>query len=340
MMDLAAHRSELLRHCYRMLGSFADAEDVVQDVLLSAWKALAIDAGSAPVEHWLMRIATNACLNELARRKRRGLPQLDRKAAIGFELIERLEDADWITPAADAALETREAVALAFLALLQRLPPRQRAVLLLKDVVGWSAAEIAEALELSLASVNSALHRARETIELPAARDEPARRTVETRTRVGRGVGRSEAAAQGHAVHVLDDEGRARDRDEPVARPHAARAPARSPRACRRGRPVGRSGNVPDAARRSRRRLLRRTRHAARRHRLAARQRAPAAGRSDRRQQTRQRRHRARAGARPCRSPAGSVQRWHAPARHARCSRGCRCDGQRYASPSVRRAAR
>jgi len=174
MTELDAHRPALLRHCYRMLGSFADAEDVVQDVLLSAWKARASYAGTAPVEHWLMRIATNACLNELARRKRRGLPQLDRKAAIGFELIERLEDADWITPAADAALETREAVALAFLALLQRLPPRQRAVLLLKDVVGWSAAEIAEALELSLASVNSALHRARETIELPAARDEPA----------------------------------------------------------------------------------------------------------------------------------------------------------------------
>ena len=115
-----------------------------------------------------MRIATNACLNELARRKRRGLPQLERAAATSFEHIEQLEFADWLTPAADSVLETREAVALAFLALLQRLPPRQRAVLLLKDVVGWSAEEIAEALELSVASVNSALHRARETIEPPA----------------------------------------------------------------------------------------------------------------------------------------------------------------------------
>ncbi|MEO8549214.1 MAG: sigma factor-like helix-turn-helix DNA-binding protein [Kofleriaceae bacterium] len=122
-----------------------------------------------PIGHWLMRIATNACLNELAKRRRRGLPQLERAPGTSIDQIERLEAADWITPAPDSqlfapplrALETRETVALAFLALLQQLPPRQRAVLLLKDVVGWSAEEIAAALEMSLASVNSALHRAR-----------------------------------------------------------------------------------------------------------------------------------------------------------------------------------
>jgi RNA polymerase sigma-70 factor, ECF subfamily len=172
---LATYRPDLLRHCYRMLGSFADAEDIVQDVLLSAWKAHASYAGDAPVDHWLMRIATNACLNELGRRRRRGLPQLDYAPAEGLPVMEERPAAEWVTPAPDSQLfgapaqllEARESVALAFLALLQRLPPRQRAVLLLKDVVGWKAEEIATALELSLGSVNSALHRARETIAMP-----------------------------------------------------------------------------------------------------------------------------------------------------------------------------
>jgi RNA polymerase sigma-70 factor, ECF subfamily len=176
---LATHRPDLLRHCYRMLGSFADAEDIVQDVLLNAWKARDTYAGEAPPGHWLMRIATNTCLNELARRRRRGLPQLEREPSTGIAPIEEREAADWVTPAPDTqlfgppagVLEARESVALAFLALLQRLPPRQRAVLLLKDVVGWTAEEIASALELSLGSVNSALHRARQTI---ATRPAPA----------------------------------------------------------------------------------------------------------------------------------------------------------------------
>jgi len=175
---LSAYRPDLLRHCYRMLGSFADAADVVKDVLLNAWKARDSYAGDAPLDHWLYRIATNACLNELARRRRRGLPQIDHKPAAAPDPIEERDAADWLTPAQDAqmfaspsrVLETRESVALAFLALLQRLPPRQRAVLLLKDVVGWQAEEIATALDLSIGSVNSALHRARQTIaSLPVA---------------------------------------------------------------------------------------------------------------------------------------------------------------------------
>ena len=172
---IEAHRGDLLRHCYRMLGSFADAEDLVQDVLLNAWKARASYAGDAPVGHWLMRIATNACLNALASRKRRALPQMIREPSSGLAAIESLELAEWIGPAPDArlldaahVLEARETVALAFLALLQRLPPKQRAVLLLKDVVGWSAEEIASALDLTVSSVNSALHRARETVKTPA----------------------------------------------------------------------------------------------------------------------------------------------------------------------------
>ena len=168
MSDVAAHRATLLRHCYRMLGSFADAEDVVQDVLVNAWNARDSYAGNVPIEHWLMRIATNACLNELARRKRRVLPQLECEPASSLDQIGReLESIEWITPAPDRVLETREHVALAFIALLQRLPPRQRAVLLLKDVVGWSAEEIATTLDTTVASVSSALHRARETIAVP-----------------------------------------------------------------------------------------------------------------------------------------------------------------------------
>jgi RNA polymerase sigma-70 factor (ECF subfamily) len=169
---LARHRPELLRHCYRMMGAFADAEELVQDVLLRAWQARHTFAGEAPVSHWLMRIATNACLNALTRRRPLELPQLDRGAASPGAAIETLEAAHWITPAPDARLfpdpaeaaETREEVAIAFIALLQRLPPRQRAVLLLKDVVGWPAEEIAAALEITLSSVNSALHRARTTL--------------------------------------------------------------------------------------------------------------------------------------------------------------------------------
>jgi RNA polymerase sigma-70 factor (ECF subfamily) len=165
----AEHRPALLRHCYRMLGSFEEAEDVVQEVLLRAWRSRDTYAGDAPLLHWLMRIATNACLNALARGRPRALPQVDR--APDAPLAEH-DAATWVTPAPDGRLfpdparaaEAREQVALAFIALLQRLPPKQRAVLLLKDVVGWSAEEIAFALELTVSSVNSALHRARETV--------------------------------------------------------------------------------------------------------------------------------------------------------------------------------
>jgi RNA polymerase sigma-70 factor (ECF subfamily) len=170
--SFAAPRPALLRHCYRMLGSFEEAEDVVQDVLLRAWRSRDTYAGDAPLSHWLMRIATNACLNVLTRVRPRALPQLDHDpVAVGTAMAE-LEAAAWITPAPDARLfpdpakatEAREEVALAFIALLQRLPPRQRAALLLKDVVGWPAEEIASVLELTVSSVNSALHRARETV--------------------------------------------------------------------------------------------------------------------------------------------------------------------------------
>ena len=169
---LAAHRPDLLRHSYRMLGSYADAEDVVQDVLVNAIKARDTFSGDVPLSHWLMRMTTNACLNELGRRKRRMLPQLESEPAKSFDALQEVEAANWVTPAPDSRLgvssyETRETVALAFIALLQRLPPQQRAALLLKDVVGFSSEEIAATLETSVSSVSSALHRARETVTVP-----------------------------------------------------------------------------------------------------------------------------------------------------------------------------
>jgi RNA polymerase sigma-70 factor (ECF subfamily) len=178
----AQHRPELLRHCYRMMGSFADAEDLTQDALMRAWEARNSFRGEGPLRHWLLTIATNACLNALAGRRRLELPQGERPPSPAGTPPEELESSRWLTPAPDARLfpdphqsaERRESVALAFLAALQRLPSRQRAVLLLKDVVGLPAEAIAEALELTVPSVNSALHRAREAAgEPPAPSPEP-----------------------------------------------------------------------------------------------------------------------------------------------------------------------
>jgi RNA polymerase sigma-70 factor (ECF subfamily) len=180
---LAAHRPELLRHCYRMLGSFADAEEAVQDALASAWKGRKSYSGAAPLRHWLFRIATNTCLNA-RKARRRALPNATAgPARAGAPVGDPVDPDTWITPAPDDALypaglaadaahalQERESISLAFVALLQRLPPRQRAVLLLKDVVGFSSAEIADALDLSVGAVSSALHRARAA--MPADRVE------------------------------------------------------------------------------------------------------------------------------------------------------------------------
>jgi RNA polymerase sigma-70 factor (ECF subfamily) len=164
-----------------MMGSFADAEDVVQDVLLKAWRAREGYLPDAPISHWLMRIATTSCLTALTGRRLRSLPQLERRPYEVGHPLEELEASSWVTPAPDGAIgltpeeiaEARESVAIAFIALLQRLPPRQRAVLLLKDVVGWPVEEVAAALELTPSSVNSALHRARETMaSRPKSRSE------------------------------------------------------------------------------------------------------------------------------------------------------------------------
>jgi RNA polymerase sigma-70 factor (ECF subfamily) len=166
---LRVHRRELLVHCYRMLGSWTDAEDVFQEVSLRAWRGLERFEGRASARSWLYRIATNACLSALHGRSRRTLPEVAVPALTdGGELPPSEEEARWVQPmpsgVADVA-SSREAVTLAFVVALQHLPPRQRATLLLREVVGYEAGEVAAMLKTSTPAVNSALIRARERME-------------------------------------------------------------------------------------------------------------------------------------------------------------------------------
>jgi RNA polymerase sigma-70 factor (ECF subfamily) len=172
---LEVHRPALVGHCYRMLGSAAEADDAVQETLVRAWRALEGFDGRASLRTWLYRIATNVCLDALADRSRRERPvAIGPVGTVGDELVERPRT-HWLEPIPDvhalpadgdpaARAALRQSIRLAFVAALQRLPPRQRAALLLAEVLGWPAAEIAEALETSVAAVNSALQRARETL--------------------------------------------------------------------------------------------------------------------------------------------------------------------------------
>ncbi|MGH3595339.1 MAG: sigma-70 family RNA polymerase sigma factor [Mycobacterium sp.] len=165
------YRRELLAHCYRMTGSLHDAEDLVQETFLRAWKAYDRFQGKSSLRTWLHRIATNTCLTALAGRQRRplptglGAPSSDPTA----ELVERTE-VPWLEPLPDQSEDpadpsvivgSRESVRLAFVAALQHLSPRQRAVLVLRDVLQWKAAEVADAIDASTAAVNSLLQRAR-----------------------------------------------------------------------------------------------------------------------------------------------------------------------------------
>jgi RNA polymerase sigma-70 factor (ECF subfamily) len=168
------HRRELRVHCYRMLGSFDEAEDLVQETFLRAWKGIGTFEGRSSMRAWLYRIATNACLDHLAGRAHRVLPQDLRPPSDASVGLPSRTDIPWLQPFPDrlapddtepgtAAVE-RETIELAFLAAIQHLPPRQRAALLLRDVLGWRPVEIAPVLEGSVTSVNSALQRARMTL--------------------------------------------------------------------------------------------------------------------------------------------------------------------------------
>ena len=173
------HRRELLAHCYRMLGSLEDADDALQEALLRAWRGLSRFEGRSSLRSWLYRIATNTSLDAIEKRPNRVLPvdygpPIDPHDGPHLPLAESV----WVEPypderlgvadgfaAPEARYEQREAVELAFVAALQNLPPNQRAVLILREVLGFSAKEAAETLETTVASVNSALQRARKAVD-------------------------------------------------------------------------------------------------------------------------------------------------------------------------------
>jgi RNA polymerase sigma-70 factor (ECF subfamily) len=176
---IESYRSELHAHCYRMLGSSYDADDALQDAMLRAWRALGKFEGRSSLRSWLYRIATNTCLDVINKRPKRVLPidygpPADPHEGPTLPLAESV----WVEPYADEPLglpdglaapearyEQREAVELAFVAALQHLPANQRAALILREVLGFSAKEVAEILDTSVASINSALQRARKTVE-------------------------------------------------------------------------------------------------------------------------------------------------------------------------------
>ena len=173
--DIEAQRSALLGHCYRMLGSAFDAEDAVQETIVRAWQSADRFEARASLRTWLYRIATNVCLDALASRSKRARPVEDGPLKTINDPLEVLPRTHWLEPVPDArALPAdanphelavlRQSIRLAFVAAVQHLSPRQRAVLLLMEVLGWSAAEAAESLEMTTAAVNSAIQRARATL--------------------------------------------------------------------------------------------------------------------------------------------------------------------------------
>jgi RNA polymerase sigma-70 factor (ECF subfamily) len=174
--DLEQYRVELTAYCYRMLGSAFEAEDAVQETLIRGWRAIDRFEGRAALKTWLYRIATNVCFDMLKGRQRRARPMdLGPASTFNTPLPAPLPEMTWVEPIpgslllsesgdpAELAL-SRESVRLAFVTALQRLPPRQRAVLILREVLRWKASEVAELLDTTVASVNSALQRARSTL--------------------------------------------------------------------------------------------------------------------------------------------------------------------------------
>jgi RNA polymerase sigma-70 factor (TIGR02960 family) len=216
------HRRELQLHCYRILGSVQDAEDLLQETLLAAWRGLERLEGQSSLRAWLYRIATNRCLNALrdsGRRPRQmpgppmALPEPTRRGEpVWLEPCPgaMLEDIPDRAPGPEARYEAREAIGLAFITALQHLPPRQRAVLVLRDVLGFRTAEVAEMLDSTEASVKGALQRARATLEerLPAGDREraPLPDTPRERELVGRFADALESGDVDSLVALLTDD--------------------------------------------------------------------------------------------------------------------------------------
>lgn len=189
--QLEKHRAVLTGHCYRMLGSVLDAEDAVQETMVRAWRSLDSFDGRSSLRTWLYRIATNVCLDALGDRARRVRAFDEQPVGTVDDELETKPRTHWLEPVPDARVVPadadpsekamlRQSVRLAFVAALQHLPPRQRAVLLLSEVAGFSAAEVAESLGTSTASVNSALQRARATLAARPSDDAPALPEVES----------------------------------------------------------------------------------------------------------------------------------------------------------------
>ncbi|MFF5975957.1 sigma-70 family RNA polymerase sigma factor [Streptomyces sp. NPDC012769] len=183
--QLEKYRTELTGYCYRMLGSAFEAEDAVQDTMVRAWRSLDSFEGRSSLRSWLYRIATNVCLDSLSAGNRRARPMdLTDPTPVAQARLNERPEITWLEPVPDGRVlpsvadpaETavsRETVRLAFVAALQHLPPKQRAVLILREVLAWKASEVAELLDTTVASVNSALQRARATLaeQAPAASD-------------------------------------------------------------------------------------------------------------------------------------------------------------------------
>ncbi len=173
--DLEQYRPELTGYCYRMLGSPYDADDAVQETLVKAWQAIDRFEGRSSLRSWLYRIATNVCLDQLRAGARRALPMdLSSPVPCTTPPVKTLPEPTWVHPIADSAVAAgadpadravlQDSIRLAFVAALQHLPARQRAVLILREVLAWSAADVAELLDTTVVSVNSALQRARATM--------------------------------------------------------------------------------------------------------------------------------------------------------------------------------
>jgi len=212
------YRKQLLVHCYRILGSLEDAEDTLQETLVRVWKRLDSFEGRSSLRAWLYKVATNASLDALDSRRVRGLPKelygrgdptQPMPAPVQANWVEPLPD-EWIDGQPDiypeARYEVRESITLAFVAALQKLPGRQRAVLLLCDVMGWSSNEAAEILDMTTAAVNSALQRARETLKQSERRSTPKHLNESLSALLARYVAAWETADSAALIAVLRED--------------------------------------------------------------------------------------------------------------------------------------